>query len=77
VAAGEVIVELNNQGEDSHNLKLQREGGGEPPFAVYEAAPGEHTSARFTLLPGTYRLYCSLLEHEGKGMHATLVVGSG
>ena len=30
VGAGEVTVELNNQGEDPHNLNLQREGGGEP-----------------------------------------------
>jgi len=75
VDSGEVIVELNNQGEDNHNLKLQREASGEPPLAVPEAAPDEHTTARVTLPPGTYRLYCSLFEHDEKGMHATLVVG--
>lgn len=75
VSAGEVIVELNNQGEDNHNLKLVREGSAEPPLEVEEAAPGQQTSARFSLGPGTYRLYCSLLSHEQKGMHATLVVG--
>lgn len=75
VASGEVIVELDNRGEDNHNLKLQREGSAEPPLAVPEAAPGERTSAGFTLPAGTYRLYCSLFEHDEKGMHATLVVG--
>lgn len=75
VAAGKVIVELNNQGEDNHNLKLQREGSAEPPLAVPEAAPDEHTTAGFNLSAGTYRLYCSLFEHDQKGMHATLVVG--
>jgi plastocyanin len=76
VSAGETIVELDNQGEDNHNLKLQREGSAEPPLAVPEAAPDEHTTAHFTLSPGTYRLYCSLFEHDEKGMHATLVVGA-
>jgi uncharacterized cupredoxin-like copper-binding protein len=27
-----------------------------------------------TLRPGTYTLFCSLPEHEHKGMHATLTV---
>jgi plastocyanin len=74
VTAGKVIVELSNQGEDNHNLKLQREGSGDPPLAVPEAAPDDHTSAGFNLPAGTYRLYCSLFEHDEKGMHATLVV---
>jgi plastocyanin len=77
VSAGEVIVELNNQGEDAHNLKLQREGENEPLLTVPEAAAEEQTSGRFTLEPGTYRLYCSLYQHEEKGMHATLVVAPG
>ena len=76
VTAGTVIIELNNQGEDNHNLKLQREGGAEPPLAVPEAAPDEHTTASFNLPAGIYRLYCSLFEHDEKGMHATLVVGT-
>lgn len=76
VTAGKVMVELNNQGEDSHNLKLQREGSGDPPLVVPEATPGEHTTASFNLSVGTYRLYCSLFEHDSKGMHATLLVGT-
>jgi plastocyanin len=76
VDSGEAIIELNNQGEDNHNLKLQREGSGEPPLAVPEAAPGEQTTARVNLPAGTYRLYCSLFEHDEKGMHATLLVGT-
>jgi plastocyanin len=76
VSAGKVIVELNNQGEDNHNLKLQREGIGDPPLVVPEATPGAHTTASFNLPVGTYRLYCSLFEHDEKGMHATLVVGT-
>lgn len=75
VPAGEAIVELNNQGEDGHNLKLQLEGSEEPPLSVPYAEPAEHTDARLTLSPGSYRLYCSLFQHDEKGMHATLAVG--
>lgn len=74
VSGGDVIVELNNAGEDAHNLKLKREDGEEAPLEVPEAEAAAQTSARFTLAPGTYRLYCSLFQHDEKGMHATLVV---
>lgn len=77
VSTGEIIVELNNQGEDPHNLKLQRDGSEEPPMEVPTAASLEQTSANFTLTPGTYHLYCSLYKHDAKGMNATLVVAGG
>ena len=72
-----MIVELNNQGEDPHNLELEREGSGDPPLEIPERPPYAQTTARFTLSPGTYRLYCSLYKHEDKGMEATLVVAPG
>ena len=74
VAPGELIVELNNQGEDAHNLNLQREGGSEPALEVPETGAFEHRTARFTLAPGTYKLWCSLPTHEEEGMASTLVV---
>jgi hypothetical protein len=77
VAAGEVIIELNNQGEDPHNLNLQREGGGEPPLGIPKTQSLERNTARFTLPAGTYRLWCSLPEHDERGMNATLEVGAG
>lgn len=73
--SGRVRVELNNQGEDPHNLNLQRQGSEEEP--VYQLAntlPKGHSSDSFELPPGTYRLWCSLLEHDAEGMHTTLVV---
>lgn len=73
--SGKVRVELNNQGEDPHNLNLQREGSeGEPIYQLANALPGQQQSASFELPPGTYRLWCSLLEHDKEGMHTTLVV---
>ncbi len=75
--AGEAIVELNNQGEDPHNLNLQLEGGGEPPLEISEAGPLEHRTAKFDLAAGSYRLWCSLPQHDEWGMNATLLVSGG
>lgn len=74
VSAGEVIVELNNQGEDAHNLVLEREESADAPLKLSPALPASQTSARLTLATGTYRLYCSLDDHAAKGMEATLLV---
>jgi len=77
VEAGQVTIELNNQGEDAHNLNLRLEGGSEAPLQVAETGSQEHRTAHFDLPAGTYRLWCSLPEHDELGMHATLVVGGG
>ena len=74
VKAGTVTVELNNQGEDPHNLNLQREGEEGEPLQIPETASLQHDVASFDLPPGKYRLWCSLPEHEEKGMHTTLTV---
>jgi plastocyanin len=72
--AGEVIVELQNQGEDPHNLNLQPEGGGSPEGRIDTVGPKSQSKARWTLPAGTYRLWCDLDGHEAAGMSATLVV---
>jgi plastocyanin len=77
VSGGEVIVELNNQGEDPHNLVLEHEGSADPSLEIPATPSVSQASAHFTLAPGTYRLYCSLYSHESKGMVATLVVSGG
>jgi plastocyanin len=75
VSPGEVIVELNNQGEDPHNLVLEHEDTADPELEIPSTPSVSQASSHFTLSPGTYRLYCSLYKHEAKGMEATLVVG--
>jgi plastocyanin len=75
VKAGEVTIELNNQGEDAHNLNLRLEGSGEEPHQIAETESGQRTVATFDLPPGKYRLWCSLPEHEEKGMATSLIVG--
>jgi plastocyanin len=74
VKAGAITVELNNQGEDPHNLNLQREGDEGEPRQIPETDSGELNAANFDLPAGKYRLWCSLPEHEEKGMHTTLTV---
>jgi Copper binding proteins, plastocyanin/azurin family len=72
--AGAITIELNNEGEDPHNLNIQLEGSAEPAHSVGEAAPGQQKVATFDLPPGTYRLWCSLPTHDEQGMHATLIL---
>jgi plastocyanin len=75
VQAGAVTVELNNQGQDAHDLNLRREGDDEGvPLALPETQSLQHSVAHFELEPGTYRLWCSLPTHDEEGMHTTLVV---
>ncbi|HSS41259.1 MAG TPA: hypothetical protein VLK37_01770 [Solirubrobacterales bacterium] len=74
VKAGEVTVELNNQGEDPHNLNLRREGDSGEPLQIPEADSLQRNVASFDLPAGKYRLWCSLPEHEEKGMATSLLV---
>jgi plastocyanin len=74
VLAGEVTIELNNRGEDPHNLNLRREGDEGEPLQIPETASEERAVAKFDLPSGKYRLWCSLPEHEENGMYTALVV---
>ena len=74
LAAGDALVELQNFGEDPHDLRIAPSGGG--PFAASfpEIDPGTRYKAQVTLAPGSYKLYCSLPGHEAMGMRAALTV---
>jgi hypothetical protein len=73
VTAGELRVELENRGEDAHNLNLQRSEGG-PVVALPEAEALERSESRVSVQPGTYRLWCSLPLHLENGMETSLLV---
>jgi hypothetical protein len=70
--AGEVVVELHNRGEDPHNLRLQRPDG--PLLELPETESLERSEWRFSVEPGSYRLWCSLPLHAESGMETTLLV---
>ncbi len=74
VQAGGVTVELNNRGEDPHNLNLRLEGDEGAPLEIPETDSLQRKTAQFDLPSGKYRLWCSLPEHEEKGMYTTLIV---
>ena len=74
VRAGEVAIELNNRGEDPHNLNLREKGSESAPHELPETDSLQRNVASFDLPAGDYRLWCSLPEHEERGMYTTLVV---
>jgi hypothetical protein len=71
LAAGRVVFNAANLGEDDHNLSV-RGGGNE--YGKVDVAPGDTASLVLQLTPGTYTLYCSLLGHEDQGMHTDISV---
>jgi plastocyanin len=75
VEPGAVTIELNNRGEDPHNLNLLLEGGGGEALVLPETDSEERSVESFDLPAGEYKLWCSLPEHEEQGMTATLQVG--
>jgi plastocyanin len=73
VPAGKVAFDFVNDGQDEHNLNvLSGEGSltGSFPDTVSKGVRDQTIEMR----PGTYTLFCSLPEHEAKGMKATLTV---
>jgi plastocyanin len=72
LAAGSAIVEQYNAGSDPHNLILEKDS--QVAFAYPTLDPGGDQKQTVVLQPGTYTLYCSLLDHRSLGMQATLTV---
>jgi plastocyanin len=73
VPAGKVALEFVNAGQDEHNLNvLSGEGNlsGSFPTTLSKGVRDETLEFRH----GSYTLFCSLPEHEAKGMHSTLTV---
>ena len=73
VREGPVLVELVNYGEDEHDLVLRRVGGTKS-WRLRKLLPGSRATLSVRLRPGTYRLWCAVADHRGRGMRATLRV---
>ena len=73
IKAGWAVIELRNMGEDAHDLRLQRIGG-KRVYVWPLAQAGETVDREYKLLPGRYRLSCSVANHAALGMVATLRV---
>ncbi len=78
VRSGRLTVQLQNKGEDPHDMEMQRVGpDGEAlgePVEVPVTAPGAQTSRSFEVEPGEYRMWCNLYHHAEEGMEATVKV---
>jgi uncharacterized cupredoxin-like copper-binding protein len=72
VAAGPVDFYPVDLGMDSHDMTI-RDGGGNVVGTV-PIDPGQTAHIKVNLTPGTYTLFCSLYDHELRGMHASLTV---
>ena len=78
VRSGQLKVQLQNKGEDPHDMDIQRVGpAGEPLGEVVElpvTEPGKNADATVTVEAGEYRMWCSLFNHANEGMRATVKV---
>lgn len=73
VPAGKVALQFVNNGQDEHNLNvLSGEGELETSFPKIVSHAVRETTVN--LRKGSFTLFCSVPEHEAKGMHATLTV---
>jgi len=75
VKAGPVSLELIDAGMDPHDLRL-RHAGSRAVIAEPQLDAGQRFDGVVDLVPGVYRLWCSLPQHRQLGMHATLRVVS-
>jgi plastocyanin len=71
LAAGRVTFNANNRGEDDHNLTVRK---GDEDLGALTLGPGEANPLVLDLPAGTYTLYCSLPDHEARGMKLTISV---
>jgi uncharacterized cupredoxin-like copper-binding protein len=73
VHAGPALIELDNMGQDPHDLRVQRIGAKHIAGAPV-LKPGGRSTLSVKLVPGRYSLWCSLGDHRALGMAATLIV---
>ena len=64
--AGPLTIELDNDGDLAHNIRLRRDG---QEIGGTASLPGGRSgSARVRLSPGTYELLCTVGDHAELGM---------
>lgn len=66
--AGEVTMELDNQGGAEHDITIEELGD----ETVAQAPGGETDTGTATLEPGEYTIYCSVPGHRQAGMETTV-----
>lgn len=79
VRPGRIKLIVDNRGKLFHNLRVETvpdelQERGELLGGTSTAQPGEKVTAKLELERGTYRILCTLANHESLGMYGTLVV---
>jgi hypothetical protein len=71
--AGVLIAQLQNNGQDDHDLAVRNPKGQiiARTKVVHHGGLGQ---LRVRLKPGRYQLVCTLADHEARGMRTLLVV---
>jgi hypothetical protein len=72
--AGRAAVELVNQGQDPHDLRVERADAPATGFSFDSARPRTVASRKLDLTAGDWKLYCTLPGHEALGMSARITV---
>ena len=75
LCVGTITMELRNTGADPHNLEVRNVDTGTVVATWADAKPRAVVAKPVTLTAGTYRLYCTLPDHDALGMHAVITVG--
>ena len=73
VKAGVVEIQLQNVGEDPHDLRVRRVGGTHT-FSIPMTGPGKRRTISIRMRRGRYKLWCSVANHAALGMQAFLRV---
>ena len=69
--AGAVSFDVSNDGSIPHNLEVEGNGIEEVTDTI---EPGSSATLDVDLEPGTYKIYCSIGDHEEQGMVGELTV---
>jgi hypothetical protein len=72
VPPGPMTLQIVNSGKEDHNFAI--EGNGVSQKLAADLPRGDTTTLTLDLKPGTYRVWCPVDGHRGKGMERTLVV---
>jgi plastocyanin len=71
-AAGELTFVVTNRGRLGHNFRLRDEG--REVVEVTTMLPGDSDTVSARMRPGSYKMVCTVANHEQLGMTGRLVV---
>ena len=72
IPPGPAVLTIENRGTDVHNIYI--EGQGISRAAGDSIPEGKSSTVDVLFKPGTYTLYCPILDHRTKGEQATITV---